>query len=177
MKNPWSDFKALKPGWTRENRPHPIADAHPSTLKTPANFQDLADARAERAKKRKEAKARRATAAAAADNEEVGPSTKSKAGKKSAKRQKKVVVVSPPEATSSDEEASTEQEDLGTEADVEDHPPPASKKKPGQKRIRIQEPTTADPRATIDTRNLVMDPPLHLNNQNPRRSPRENKRL
>ena len=47
LKNPWSDVAALKPGWTRANRPCPPPDAHPSTLKTAADFQEIVNARAE----------------------------------------------------------------------------------------------------------------------------------
>src|ERR1041385_80484 len=82
---PWSDVKSLRPKWTKDNRPSPPDDAHPSSLKTPADFQELVDAREARAQKRKEAKPRK-EAAAAEGAEEVGPSAKPKAGKKSAKR-------------------------------------------------------------------------------------------
>src|ERR1041385_7534106 len=41
LKNPWSDVKSLRPKWTKENRPPPPVDAHPSSLKTPADFQEL----------------------------------------------------------------------------------------------------------------------------------------
>lgn len=47
LKHPWSDVAALKPGWTRANRPAPTADADPSTLKTEADFPDEVAARAE----------------------------------------------------------------------------------------------------------------------------------
>ena len=51
LKNPWLDVTALKPGWTRANRPAPPDNAHPSTLKTAADFQEVVAARAERAEK------------------------------------------------------------------------------------------------------------------------------
>src|ERR1041385_2781706 len=155
LKNPWSDVKALRPKWTKDNRPPPPEDAHPSALKTPADFQELVEAREARAQKRKEAKARK-VAAAAEGAEEVGPSAKTKVGKKSAKRKKKVLIVSPPEASSEDDAISDDQ-DPGTEADVEDIP---LKKKSSSKGIRIQEPTAQTPRATIDMTNLVTDPPI-----------------
>src|SRR3954465_13541359 len=79
LKNPWSDAKSLRPKWTKDNRPPPPEDAHPSSLKTSAYFQDLVDAREARAQKRKEAKARKEVAAAEGA-EEVGPSAKPKAG-------------------------------------------------------------------------------------------------
>src|ERR1041385_9217584 len=87
LKNPWSDVEALRPKWTKDNRPPPPDDAHPSSLKTPADFQELVDAREARAQKRKEAKARK-EAAAAEGAEEIGPSAKPKAGKKFAKQKK-----------------------------------------------------------------------------------------
>src|SRR3954467_5818436 len=155
MKNPWSDVKSLRPKWTKDNRPPPPADAHPTALKTPDDFKEIVEAREARAQKIKEAKARK-EAAAAEGTVEVGPSAKSKGGKKSAKRQKKVVIVSPPDA-SSEGEANSDDQDPGTEADVEDIP---QKKKPSSKGIRIQEPAAQAPRATIDMTNLVTDPPI-----------------
>src|SRR3954468_9976679 len=54
LKNPWSDVKALRPKWNKANRPPPPPNAHPSTLKTPADFKELVASRAEQEEKRKE---------------------------------------------------------------------------------------------------------------------------
>src|ERR1041385_2916521 len=116
---PWSDVKSLRPKWTKDNRPSPPDDAHPSSLKTPADFQELVDAREARAQKRKEAKPRKEPAAAAERAQQTGRSDKPKAGNKSAKRKKKLVIVSQPEAAS-EEEANSDYQDSVTEADVED---------------------------------------------------------
>src|SRR3954466_5627444 len=44
LKNPWSDVKALRPKWMRDNRPPPSENAHPTSLKTAADFQHVVDA-------------------------------------------------------------------------------------------------------------------------------------
>ena len=49
LKKPWSDVTALKSEWTREKRGPPPHNAAASTLKTTADFQDILDARNERA--------------------------------------------------------------------------------------------------------------------------------
>src|SRR4051812_3958791 len=64
LKNPWSDVLALKSGWTKEKRGPPPANAHPSSLKTEADFQEIVEARRKAAEKREATKARKLAVAA-----------------------------------------------------------------------------------------------------------------
>ena len=172
FKHPWSDVTALKPSWTRASRPPPPPDAHPSSLKTEADFPDEVAARAERAKKRQLAKerklARESSAIVTTTEGEVGegPSAvEGKRKKKPAQRPKKLVVISPPAASSNDGDRN-EEEDIGADADDESVKASpvvekAPKSKPAQKAVKVdaQESVPAS-RPTIDTTNIVLDPPL-----------------
>src|SRR4051812_48234891 len=89
MKNPWSYVTALKPWWIRDKRGDPTANAATSTLNTPSDFQDILDARNERAEKRKAAKPKKVALAASTEGEGAtyaGPSAAPKGKKKTSKR-------------------------------------------------------------------------------------------
>ena len=156
LKNPWSDVTALKPGWTKDKRGPPPKDADPTSMKTPADFPHIVEARKIAAEKRAATKARKLAAA-----QDAGPSAAPKGKKKTTRRAKKAEVQSPPVVSSKDDANDDAHHDADDES--EEAPVKVTKKKnkkPGNKGISIREPEANPPRATIEMTDLVTDAPL-----------------